>query len=91
MLEPDRTWRSDAITLEARNVSTVRGGGTAVGSTILNGAPVSVNVDELALYPARLRAAVEMKGGDLSLARVYLPPTTPVMLAMTTCSSPLRA
>jgi hypothetical protein len=80
MLHPPRTWRSENIKLEAHNVSTRGGGGRATGSSRLNGAPVSLQVDDLRLVPAHLRAVVEMTDGDLAMARVYLPPETPVTI-----------
>lgn len=80
MLTPPRTWKAENLTLDARNVSTKRNDGTAVASSLLNGAPVTVKVDDLRLLPAHLRAVIEMQGGDLALARVYLPPQTPVTI-----------
>ena len=80
MLHPPRTWRSENIRLEAHNVSTLRDDGRATGSSLLNGSPVSIQVDDLRLVPAHLRAVVELKDGDLAMARVYLPQDTQVTI-----------
>ena len=44
------------------------------------GAPVSVRVERLRLYPIDLRAEVTIEGLDLAMARVYLPPDAPLMV-----------
>jgi uncharacterized protein involved in outer membrane biogenesis len=80
VLAPARTWRSENITLDARNVATLREGGTATASTIVQGAPVTVSVEDLRLYPVHLRAQVTLGVADLSLLRLYLPPAAPVGL-----------
>lgn len=80
MLEPARTWRSDDITIRARNVSTLRGDGTGEATSTVNGSPVSVRVSELRLKPVHIRAVVQAKDVDAAMARVYLPPNAPVTL-----------
>jgi hypothetical protein len=75
-----RTWTSEHIAIEARNVSTRRDDGSAVGTSVTAGAPVSVEVKDLRLYPIHLQATVTVKGLDLALARLYLPPEAPVVL-----------
>lgn len=75
-----RTWASEQITIEAHNLSTRRGDGTAVGRSLTAGAPVSVQIDELRLYPIHLRAVVELEGADLTPLRVYVPPDAPVTI-----------
>jgi len=80
MLQPARTWRSEHITIQARNVSTQRDDGTGEGTTTLNGSPVSVRVEQLRLKPVHLRAVVQAKNVDAAMARVYLPPNAPVTL-----------
>lgn len=77
---PARTWKSEHITVDARNVATVREGGTATAFTIVQGAPVTVSVEDLRLYPVHLRAQVTLGVADLSLVRLYLPPAAPVAL-----------
>src|SRR5688572_22048194 len=80
VIAPARTWRSENITVDARNVATLREGGTATASTIVQGAPVTVSVEDLRLYPIHLRAQVTLGVADLSLLRLYLPPASPVAL-----------
>ncbi|HET9833846.1 MAG TPA: DUF748 domain-containing protein, partial [Vicinamibacterales bacterium] len=71
-----RTWASDHITIEARNVSTRRGDGTATGSSVTAGAPVTIAVKDWRLAPIHLQATVAVQSLDLTLAQVYLPPDT---------------
>jgi uncharacterized protein involved in outer membrane biogenesis len=80
MLSPARTWRSEGIALRARNVSTRRGDGTGEASSLINGSPVSVKVEDLRLRPVHLRAVVHATDLDVALARVYLPEDLPVTL-----------
>ncbi|HZA41113.1 MAG TPA: DUF748 domain-containing protein [Actinomycetota bacterium] len=75
-----RTWASEHITIEAHNLSTLRGDGRAVGRSVTAGAPVAVEVNNLRLYPIHLRATVRVEGLDLSMARVYFPPSAPVIV-----------
>ncbi len=72
-LRPARTWKSERIAIEARNLSTTRGDGTADGSTIVAGAPVHVRVEDLRLTPVHVRAHVTVGNVDLALLRLYLP------------------
>jgi hypothetical protein len=80
MLTPARTWRSEHLTIQARNVSTRRDDGTGEATSTINGSPVSVRVDQLRLKPVHVRAAIEAKNVDAAMARVYLPPNAPVTL-----------
>jgi hypothetical protein len=75
-----RTWASEQIMIEARNVSTRSDGGSAIGRSMTAGAPVLVEIANLRLYPVRLQATVTVEGLDLTPARVYLPPDAPVIL-----------
>jgi hypothetical protein len=75
-----RTWTSENIQIEAHNVSTRREDGTAVGTTVMAGAPVRLEIENLRLHPIHLRATVTAQGVDLSLARLYFPPDAPVVL-----------
>src|SRR5688572_28276156 len=43
-LRPARTWKSERIAIDARNLSTSRADGSAEGSTIVAGSPVNVRV-----------------------------------------------
>ena len=76
-----RTWTSEGITIDTRNVSTRRDDGHAIGRSVTGGAPVSVEVTDLRLYPVRLQATVTVEGLDLTPARVYLPPDAPAVLS----------
>ncbi|HEX5816379.1 MAG TPA: DUF748 domain-containing protein [Methylomirabilota bacterium] len=72
-LAPARTWTSERIEIDARALSTARGGGSAVGSTVVAGAPVHVTAEDLRLAPVHLRAHVTVGNVDLALLRLYLP------------------
>jgi hypothetical protein len=69
-----RTWASEHIAIEAHNVSTRRGDGTAVGSSVTAGTPVSFAIKDLRLHPIHVHATMAVQGLDLTLAQVYLPP-----------------
>jgi hypothetical protein len=79
-LPQTRTWVSERIAIEARNVSTRRDDGTAQGRSVTAGAPVTVEVERLRLYPVHLQARVTVEGLDVSLAQLYLPPTVPLLI-----------
>ncbi len=72
-LSEPRTWTSEQMEIEARNLSTRRGDGTATGRSITAGTPVSLDMWSVRLYPIHLEARVTTSGLDLGLARVYLP------------------
>jgi len=76
VLTPTRTWRSENLRLDARNVTTRHRGGTAIGSTTLAGALVNVRVDDLQLSPVHLRASINVRDLDLTLAALYMPADT---------------
>jgi uncharacterized protein involved in outer membrane biogenesis len=80
MLRPAQMWRSEDLTIHARNVSTRRDDGTGEATSTVNGSPVSVRVEQLRLKPVHLRAVVDAKNVDVAMARVYLPPDAPVTL-----------
>ncbi len=79
-LPVSRTWTSEDIAIEAHDLSTRRDDGRAVGTSVTAGAPVSVEVTDLRLYPIHLQARVTIEGADLTPAQVYLPPDTSVVL-----------
>ena len=79
-LPEPRTWRSEQMAVEAHGLSSRPQYGTAVASSVTGGAPVSVRVERLRLYPIDLLATVTIDGLDLALGRVYLPADTPVGL-----------
>jgi uncharacterized protein involved in outer membrane biogenesis len=80
LLTPARTWRSDDIRLDARDVTTLAPRGTAVGSTTIAGALVTLRVEELQLVPVHLRASVNLRDLDLRLPALYVPADGPVTL-----------
>jgi hypothetical protein len=72
-LAPPRTWTSERITLDARDLSTARADGSAEGSTVVAGAPVHLRIEDLRLAPVHLRAHVTVGNLDLGLLRLYVP------------------
>src|SRR5262245_30362205 len=89
-LSEPQTWRSEQIEIEARNLSTRRGDGTATATSMTAGAPVKFVIRNMRLYPIHLVADVTTEGFDLSLARLYLPPDAPVNLDRGRASSTLH-
>jgi hypothetical protein len=85
-----RTWTSENIQIEARNVSTQRDDGRVSGTSVTAGAPTSIEIEHLRLYPVHLQATMTVKGLDLALARLYLPPDAPVHLDRGRASSAMR-
>jgi hypothetical protein len=75
-----RTWASENISIQARNLSTRRDDGTAVATSVTGGVPVSIDITHLRLYPIHLEGSVQAEGVDLALARLYLPPDAPFVL-----------
>jgi uncharacterized protein involved in outer membrane biogenesis len=75
-----RTWASEQIAIEAHDLSTRRDDGRAVGRSVTAGAPVTVDVKHLRLYPIHVQASVTVDGLDLTLAQVYLPADAPVVV-----------
>jgi hypothetical protein len=89
-LSEPRTWRSENIEIEARNLSTRRDDGSAVASSITGGAPVSLEMRNIRLYPIHFGAVVTAKGIDLGLARLYFPPDAALTPARGRASSTLK-
>jgi uncharacterized protein involved in outer membrane biogenesis len=79
-LSEPRTWRSESLVVEALNLSSRPQYGTAVATSVTGGAPVSVRVERLRLYPIDLAATVTIDGLDLAMGRIYLPTSMPVLL-----------
>ncbi|HXH82999.1 MAG TPA: DUF748 domain-containing protein, partial [Candidatus Tectomicrobia bacterium] len=79
-LPEPRTWVSEQISIEAHDLSTRRDDGRAIGRSVTGGAPVSVEVRNLRLYPIRLHATVAVENLDLAPAQVYVPPDAPFVL-----------
>ena len=74
VLSPQRTWRSERIEIDARNLSTRQGGGTATGSSVTAGSPVALTMTDVRLYPIHFQASMDVANLDLALARLYTPP-----------------
>ncbi|HEY2995782.1 MAG TPA: DUF748 domain-containing protein [Methylomirabilota bacterium] len=74
VIQPQRTWRSERIEIEARDLSTRRGGGTATGSSVTAGSPVNLTMTDVRLHPIHFQASVNLANLDLALARLYTPP-----------------
>ena len=89
LAEP-RTWYSENIEIEARNLSTLRGDGRAVARSVTVGAPVLLEMQHVRLYPIHLEAAVTTSELDLSLARLYFPRDAAVVLERGRASSTLK-
>ena len=92
-LTPPRAWRADALTIEAAQLSTVnpepRGRGRL--TTTVAGAPLSVEVSEVRLAPMHGRVRVSLRDMDATLANLYLPPNTAVVLERALVSAGLTA
>lgn len=88
LAEP-RTWTSEQITIEARNVSTRRDDGSAIGHSLTAGAPVSLEMKNLRLYPIHLQATMTIEGADLTPLQTYLPPAAPIVIARGRASTTL--
>jgi Domain of Unknown Function (DUF748) len=73
-LPQPRTWTSERITIDARNVSTRRSDGRASGSAVTAGATTTVDVKNLRLAPIHVDAVLAVQGLDLTVAQIYLPP-----------------
>ncbi len=92
-LTPPRTWRADALSIEAALLSTVnpepRGHGRL--TTTVAGAPLSVEMSEVRLAPMHGRVRVSLRDMDATLANLYLPPDTAVVLERALVSAGLTA
>jgi uncharacterized protein involved in outer membrane biogenesis len=92
-LTPPRAWRADALTIEAALLSTVnpepRGRGRL--STTVAGAPLSIEMSEVRLAPMHGRVRVGLTNMDATLANLYLPADTAVVLERALVSAGLTA
>jgi len=81
-LQPPRAWRAEPLTIEAALLSTVnpesRGSGRLIATVA--GAPLSVEVTDVRLAPLQGRARVTLRDVDATLANLYLPQDTAVVL-----------
>jgi hypothetical protein len=79
-LTPPRTWRVEAMELQARDVSALPGApaGVATLRAVAAGSPVSLSVTDLRLAPLHFQATLSAQELDASLAALYLPPGSPL-------------
>jgi outer membrane protein OmpA-like peptidoglycan-associated protein len=89
-LREPRTWRSESIEIEARNLSTLRDDGRAVARSVTAGAPASLELTKVRLRPIHLEGVAKTTGFDLGLARLYFPPDAAVVLEQGRASSTLE-
>ncbi len=89
LAEP-RTWTSEQIEIEGHNLSTRRADGRAIARSVTAGAPASLELRDVRLYPIHLEAVVETSNLDLSLARLYLPPDAALVLEQGRATSTVR-
>jgi hypothetical protein len=78
-LSPPHDWRIEAVTMDARSVSSVPEAppGVVTLQTVAAGSPVSVWVTGVRLSPLRFHATVIARDVAASLAALYLPPGSP--------------
>lgn len=79
-LAPPRAWRVEAVTLDARGVSTLPAAtpGVVTLGAVAAGSPISLWVSGVRLSPLRFHATVIAREIDASLAALYLPPGSPL-------------
>jgi hypothetical protein len=90
-LPEPRTWTSEQITIDARDLSTRGDRGTATARSITAGAPVAIELRNVRLQPIHLQATVTTEGLDLALARVYLPASAPAVVERGRLSTSMTA
>jgi Domain of Unknown Function (DUF748) len=95
---PARAWQVEAITVEARDLSTVRAEmtGTAhltatVASGSAAGGSASADVSELRLFPFHARARLALQDVDATVASMFVLPEAPVVLDRAHVSATLAA
>ncbi len=81
-LTPPRTWRAEALIIEAAALSTVNqeARGSARLTATVAGAPLAVDAADVRLVPLQGRARVTLRDVDATLANLYLPANTAVVL-----------
>ncbi|HEX7786217.1 MAG TPA: DUF748 domain-containing protein, partial [Methylomirabilota bacterium] len=92
-LTPPRSWRAEGLTVEATSLSTLSPEpvGAARLTTTVAGAPLAVDVTGVALVPLQGRAHVTLRDVDATLANLYLPADTAVVLERATVGASLDA
>ena len=81
-LTPPRAWRAEALTVEATSLSSMTPAplGTARLSATMAGAPLAIEASAVALTPLQGRARITLRDVDATLANLYLPADTAVVL-----------
>jgi len=81
-LTPPRAWRAEALTIEATSLSTMTPQplGTARLTATVAGAPLAIETSGIALTPLQGRARITLRDVDATLANLYLPSDTAVVL-----------
>jgi uncharacterized protein involved in outer membrane biogenesis len=81
-LTPPRSWQAEALTVEASALSTVspEARGRVRLTTTVAGAPFAVDASDVRLLPLAGHARVTLRDVDATLANLYLPPDTAVVL-----------
>jgi len=81
-LTPPRTWRAEALTVGADALSSAspEPRGRVRVTTTVAGAPFSLDATGIALRPFQAKARVTLRDVDATLANLYLPPDTMVVL-----------
>lgn len=79
-LAPPRAWRVEAVTLDARGVSSLPQAppGVVTLGAVAAGSPISLWVGGVRLAPLRFHATAIARDIDGSLAALYLPPGSPL-------------
>lgn len=88
-----RTWRAEAITVEASALSTVDAAprGALRLAAAVAGAPLSIELTELGLVPLRARARVAAKGVDVAVAQIAAPAEALLVLGSAALTADLTA
>src|SRR5262245_26965973 len=89
-LPEPRTWISEHIEIDAQHLSTRRNDGAAVARSVTVGAPVSIEIKNMRLYPIHLDATLTTTDLDLSLAQLYLPPDAAIVIQRGRASSTVQ-
>ena len=92
-LAPPRAWRAEALTIEAAALSTMspEPRGSARLSATVAGAPLAVEASGVGLVPLQGRTRVTLRDVDATLANLYLPPDTAVVLDKATVGAAIEA
>jgi uncharacterized protein involved in outer membrane biogenesis len=92
-LSPARTWRAEGLTVEADALSsaTPEPRGRLRVAAQVAGAPFALDASGIALRPLQAKARVSLRDADATLANLYLPPDTMVVLDRATVGAVVDA